>query len=73
MSVPKNVVLLLSFFLLLHQPNKLNAVDPCIYDLNTKGIIDLTSIGHVDGTPVWKNIPPEISDMHGNCHYYLFL
>ncbi|CAF1445542.1 unnamed protein product, partial [Rotaria sordida] len=27
-------------------------------------VIDLTSVGHVDGTPAWKNIVPDLSDSH---------
>ena len=68
MNSRKDVAFLLSFFFFLQLSNRLNAVDPCIYDLNAKGIIDLTSIGHVDGTPVWKNILPDKSDNHGICH-----
>jgi hypothetical protein len=66
MNAKKNVAFLLSFFLLLYLTKESNSSDPCVYNLNAKGIIDLTSIGNVDGTPVWKNIIPEKSDGHGN-------
>ncbi len=71
MNTQKNVACLLSFFLVLYLPNKLNAVGPCIYDLSPKGIIDLTSVGRTDGTPMWKNIPPEKYDAHGNYFNHL--
>jgi hypothetical protein len=51
--------------------NKLNGISPCVFDLNPKGIIDLSSVGHVDGSPAWKSIPPETSDKHGICDYHL--
>jgi hypothetical protein len=81
MNAKKNVAFLLSFFLLSYLTKESNSFDPCIYNSNAKGIIDLTSIGNVDGTPAWKNIIPEKSDGHGNssqppslikrkCHFF---
>ncbi len=67
MSIQEYVAFLLSFILVLHLPNKLNAITPCIYDTNPKGIIDLTSVGRTDGIPMWKNIPSSSGDLHGNC------
>lgn len=58
-------VVSLSFFLLSYLPNQLNGVSPCIYDINPKGVIDLTGIGRIDGTPKWKDIEPEKDDQHG--------
>jgi hypothetical protein len=71
MSTQKNVASLLSFFLLLHLPNKLNAVGPCIYDLDPRGVIDLTPIGNKDGTARWEYVDPQMSDGHGNCGCHL--
>ncbi len=71
MNIQEYVAFLLSFFLVLHLPNKLNAVTPCIYDANPRGIIDLTTVGRRDGIPMWKNIVPQQSDGHGNCHCHL--
>jgi hypothetical protein len=66
MSTQKNTVFLLTSFLLLCLTRRLNSIDPCIYDLHEKGVIDLSSVGRTDGTPVWKNIEPETNDSHGN-------
>ncbi|CAF5140161.1 unnamed protein product, partial [Rotaria sp. Silwood1] len=63
MHARKNVILL-SFFLLLCLPDSSDSVDPCIHDVNLKGVIDLTSVGHMDGTPAWKNAVPDMSDKH---------
>ncbi len=67
-----NVVSLFLLCVLLGLPNELNAVDACIFDLDPKGVIDLTSVGRVDGTPAWKNVHPEIDDKHGKYEYDLF-
>ncbi|CAF5184529.1 unnamed protein product, partial [Rotaria magnacalcarata] len=63
MTAQKNVVLL-SCLLLVYLPNQLISVDPCVFDLHAKGIIDLTGVGHVDGTPAWKNVKPVKDDKH---------
>ncbi|CAF0984760.1 unnamed protein product [Adineta steineri] len=72
MIARKNVAFLL--FLFLHQFNILNAEDPCIYNLNTKGTIDLTSVGRTDGAPMWKDVTPTTSDNHvysyNPCHSF---
>ncbi|UJR11406.1 hypothetical protein I4U23_015586 [Adineta vaga] len=73
--IEKNVVVvLISFIFFFNLLNISNAVDPCIYDLNPKGIIDLTSVGHKDGTPVWKDVFPERKDDHvysyNPCHSF---
>ncbi|CAF1555366.1 unnamed protein product [Rotaria sordida] len=39
--------------------NIIIADDPCKYETPNKGLIDLSSIGKMDGTPVWKDIPPD--------------
>jgi hypothetical protein len=71
MNIQANVASLLSSFLVLHLVNKSNALaDPCIYDSDPKGIINITSLGRVDGTPMWKNIHPNTSDDHGKCNFY---
>jgi hypothetical protein len=67
MNIQGNVASLLSFFLVLHLLSKSNAVSPCIYDLDARGVIDLTSVGRNDGTPMWKNVNPAWSDDHGKC------
>jgi hypothetical protein len=71
MRTQKNVSSLLMFLLLLHLTKKSNSADPCVYDLNPKGKIDLSTVGHKDGTPLWKSITPEKGDGHGKCGYYL--
>lgn len=69
MNTQKNVVFLFCVFLVIYLPNKLNAIGPCSFDLDLKGVIDLSSVGRVDGKPAWKDITPERSDDHGNCSY----
>ena len=67
MKTCKDIAWLFSFSLFLSLAYRSQSLpDSCVYDLNPKGIIDLTSIGRVDGTPAWKNIPPEKLDAHGN-------
>ncbi|CAF0928293.1 unnamed protein product [Adineta steineri] len=74
MNILKNIFSILLFVLALCLRDQLNARTPCIYDLNPKGIIDLTSVGRMDGTPAWKNVHPEISDKHvysyNPCHSF---
>ncbi|CAF3816470.1 unnamed protein product [Adineta steineri] len=74
MSLRENVVWFFTFFLLLHLPHKLTSENPCIYKLNGKGVIDLTSVGRIDGTPGWKRITPEKTDGHvysyNPCHSF---
>ena len=72
MHTRRNIAWLFSFSLFLSLPYRLQSIDPCVYDLNPKGTIDLTSVGHVDGTPAWKNIAPEKSDNHRNLENRLF-
>ena len=67
----KNNIISLSFVLLVYLPNQLISVDPCIYDVSDKGIIDLRSVGRKDGTPAWKNMVPSKSDGHGKCDKHL--
>ncbi|CAF3933535.1 unnamed protein product [Rotaria sordida] len=46
--------------------NIIIADDPCKYETPNKGLIDLSSIGKMDGTPVWKDIPPDKTENYGN-------
>ena len=59
------VSLPLFFLVILCFPKESFTVTPCLYDINEKGVIDITSIGRVDGTPRWKNQNPQITDQHG--------
>ncbi|CAF3349978.1 unnamed protein product [Rotaria socialis] len=63
MTAQKTLVLFL-YLLLVYLPNQLISVDPCVFDLHAKGIIDLTGVGRVDGTPAWKNVKPVKDDQH---------
>ncbi|CAM4890598.1 unnamed protein product [Rotaria socialis] len=63
MTAQKTLVLF-SYLLLVYLPNQLISVDPCVFDLHAKGIIDLTGVGRVDGTPAWKNVKPVKDDQH---------
>ncbi|CAF1588949.1 unnamed protein product [Rotaria sp. Silwood1] len=49
--------------------NVIIADDPCKYEIPNKGLIDLSSIGKMDGTPVWKDIPPDKTENYGNLVY----
>jgi hypothetical protein len=71
MNMQENVASLLSFFLLFYLLHKSNAVGPCVYDINPKGLIDLSSIGRQDGTPLWKNVDPSIFDNHGKYIHHI--
>jgi len=71
MNMQENVASLLSFFLLLQLLHKLNAVGPCVYDINPKGIIDISSIGRQDGTPLWKNVDSSVGYGHGKYIHYI--
>lgn len=66
MNIQENVSSLVLFILVLLLLNKRYvAIGPCIYDLDARGVIDLTSVGRNDGTPAWKNVVPSVSDDHG--------
>lgn len=66
MNIRENVASLLSLLLLLQLLNKSNAAGgPCIYEDSSRGIIDITDVGHTDGTPRWKNQNPSQADGHG--------
>lgn len=68
MLSPNHFISLLLFCLvILCFPKESSTVTPCLYDINEKGVIDITSIGRVDGTPKWKNQNPQITDQHGKC------
>jgi len=71
MSNEKHITFLVSFILVLNLIEKLNSVDPCKHDVNKKGIIDLTTVSRVNGTPQWKNLDPETIDGHGNSAYHI--
>lgn len=49
------------------------APGPCLYDINPRGVIDLSSVGNQDGTPRWRSIQPVPSDNHGNYYLFVFL
>jgi len=71
MNMQENVASLLLFFLLFYLLHKSNAVDSCVYDINPKGIIDLSSVGRQDGTPLWKNVDPIMFDNHGKYIHHI--
>ncbi len=60
MNIQENVASLLFYVL-----NKSNSVGPCVYDINPKCLIDLSSVGRQDGIPLWKNMLSNISDDYG--------
>ena len=56
--------------------NGTTSEDPCKYEMPGKGIINLSSIGKIDGTPFWKDVPSEIAtEDYGNkfSHEYMYV
>ena len=54
------------FVILIVQLNKSKGIEnSCVYNSSSYGIIDLTQLGHKDGTPRWKNQIPDLPEQHG--------
>lgn len=68
-----NIVFLTSL-LLSYLTDQLISANACVYNGHDKGIIDLSTVGNVDGTPMWKDLSPETPDDHRNMNqYFTFL